>query len=280
MPDPTQIETPEKIVDPAIIAQPTETPPPVVKPVVVVEEPEGGDGKVLQVKHGDFKRIKDEAKEKGRQEALLEYEAKAKKAGFRSLDEFLETAKKPTAPNPEPLVPPKKVTTAMPITPAPAPKPDKAAAEAAKLSDEKSRMRKQCRREEKQRRLLERQLAAKDAEMELRDELHSFGVADVDYGIRLLTRALQGKSEEELAKFDRKAFFEGIRQDRPYLFGERVQPATTGTNGAKPDGSNPVTPPAGGPAAAAAEANKFDARKATPQEVSDKLKSLGLNPHM
>jgi len=90
---------------------------------------------------------------------------------------------------------------------------------------------------------------------------------------------MAGKTEEELSKFDRKAFFDGIRKDRPYLFGERVQPATTGTNGAAADGSDPKTPAAGAPVVEVAKEQRFDAMKAKPEEVQARMNKLGLNPN-
>jgi hypothetical protein len=248
----------------------------------VTEEPKDEDGKVLQVKHSDFSRIKAEAKAKGRRETIDEYEALAKKAGFSSLEEFFQQQKKIAEPPPAAPVPPKEIT-AMPTKPTETSvKPEKGAQEAARLSDERTKMRKQWRKEERARRELQRQLDAKEAEMGLREEMYQFGVTDVDYGLRLLTRELAGKSEEEIGAFDRKAFFETVRKERPYLFGERVTQATTGTTGATQQGGTvqPATPKPGEPAVEKAAEQQFDARKATPQQVQDRLKALGLNPHM
>jgi hypothetical protein len=278
MPDPTENDPAPKVPDPKATVQPTD--PPVIAPVG--EEPSNGDGKVLQVKHSDFKRIKEEARERGRREATAELESLALVAGYDSLEEFVKAQKKPPAPQaPVQSIQPVEVP-AMPKKPDPKPaaKPTAAASENARLADERTKMRKQWRREEKLRRDVQRQLDAKEAEMALREEMYRLGVTDVDYGLRLLTRELAGKSEEEIAAFDRTKFFEGVRKERPYLFGERVQPATTGTNGAKPDGSDPKVPPAGAPAVEAAKTNQFDARTAKPEDVQARLKSLGLNPHM
>jgi len=278
MPD-EEIDPVPKVEDPKVANQPTET---LTPPAPAIEEPKDGEGKVLQVKHSDFKKIKEEAREKGRREATAELEDLALKAGWSSLEEFFQSQKKTLAPKPAAPIPPKEVTV-MPKQPDPkaqVAKPAAAATENARVAEERGKMRKQWRREEKLRRDVQRQLDAKEAEMALREEMYRLGVTDVDYGLQLLTRELRGKSEEEIAAFDRKVFFDGVRKDRPYLFGERVQPATTGTNGAKPDGSDPKAPPAGVQAVAAAQAAQFDAKSATPIQVQDRLRALGLNPHV
>lgn len=155
----------------------------------------------------------------------------------------------------------------------------KAEMEALRLNDERSKMRKQWRVEERRRRELQSQLDAKEAEMALREELYRAGVQDTDYALRLLTRQLEGKSEEEIGAFNRADFYAELRKEKPYLFGETVAPATTGTNGTKADGSAPVVPAPGGAAVDQAQRDQFDARKAKPQEISDRLRALGLNPH-
>jgi hypothetical protein len=289
MPD-DEIDPVPKVEDPKAAVQPTET---LVPPAPVIEEPKDSEGKVLQVKHSDFKKIKDEAKDKGRREAFDELDGIAREAGYSSYKEFMQAHKKIAAPTPAAPIPPKEVTV-MPKQPDPKPpvtaKPAAAARATAAVADERGKMRKQWRREEKLRRETQRQLDAKEAEMGLREEIYKLGVTDVDYALHLLKQEMRvvsnrataagGDPVAELGKLDRKAFFDGVRKDRPYLFGERVQPATTGTNGAKPDGSDPKAPPAGQPVVEGAKAQQFDAKSATPQQVQDRLKALGLNPHM
>src|SRR3990172_1532555 len=53
------------------------------------EEPGSQEEKVQQVKHSDFKRIKDEARVKGRREALTELDQAAVAAGFTSYADAL-----------------------------------------------------------------------------------------------------------------------------------------------------------------------------------------------
>ena len=66
------------------------------------EEPIGGqEDRFQQVRFDDFKRIKDKAKQKGRErgyaDARAELEAAAKAAGFTSLDEALKQRTVPPA---------------------------------------------------------------------------------------------------------------------------------------------------------------------------------------
>lgn len=127
--------------------------------------------------------------------------------------------------------------------------------------------------EERKRRDLQKQLDAKDAEMQVRESAVAHGVVDVDYAIRLLTRELQGKSEEELKSFDEAAYFGKLRTDKPYLFGERVTPATTG-NGHR---DAPPVPGSGQVTREAAGEAQFDARNASPADIEKQLQKLGLN---
>jgi len=252
-------------------------------------EPKGGQEEgVQQVRHSDFKRIKEEAKEKGRQQAISDLDARARAAGFADHDDALKALaalKKPQTPITQ-TPPPPQGTTTMPIKPAT--KNDAASKEAERLrqeqaraNDERSKMRKQWRSENRKNRDLQAKLDAKDAEMALRDECYGAGIKDVDYSIRLLTRVLEGKSEQEIAAFDRKAFYDGLKKDKPYLFGETVAPATTGTNGAvKPGGTQVVAPTPGETQVIDAATRQFDARTAKPEDVQKRLRELGLNPHL
>lgn len=249
------------------------------------EEPSGSqEEKVTQVKHSDFKRIKDEARAKGRQQALLELDQAAQAAGFTShVDALKALAELKKSPVPKPIVTPSPQPQGTPTMSIKPKTPDPRAAEAAAATAAEQKLgleaRKQWRASERRRRELQEQLDAKEAEMALREEIYRAGVHDVDYALRLLTRQLEGKSAEEIGAFDRSAFYTGLRKEKPYLFGETVAPATTGTNGVKPDGSNPVVPAPGGAAVEQAQQSQFNARTAKPQEISDRLRALGLNPH-
>lgn len=258
---------------------------------------QGGDGEgYQQVKHSDFKRIKQEQRDRGRGDALAELEVRARAAGFASLDEALKArdANKPrptqtarTTPQEPPKMPKPKIPDPKQAAPA-----DPHQRESDRARAERMKVRKQWKQSEAKRRELQSQLDAKDAEMALRSECYQHGVKDVDYAIRLLTRQLEGKSVEEIGKFDRPGFFTGLRSEKPYLFGESVAPATTGVDpsvkpagalaGGAPatPGAAPATPAPGAATVADVAAKKFDARKAKPEEVQARLRELGLNPHL
>lgn len=265
---------------------PTEQPP---KPETKVEATtdattkKDGEGKVLQVPHSDFKKIKEEARERGRREALAELDAVAVEAGFEShadaLKKLGELKKHASKTEAQPS-PPETQQMTKPADKKDAKAADKQARESQRLADERSKLRKDWRAAQRSKRDLQRQLDHKDAQMELQKEAYQAGLTDVDYGIRLLTRELAGKSVEEVAKFDRKKFFDDLRAQKPYLFGEKVVPATTGTNGSKGDGSQPATPDASKPVVDAAKGAQFDARTATKEQYEEHLRKLGLNPHV
>lgn len=256
------------------------------------EPPGGQEQGVQQVKHSDFKRIKDEQRAKGRREAIDELDAKARAAGFESHDDALKALaalKKPAAPQP-PAVVQKPAQGAPTMSNRNAPKNDDAdrlrAAEM-KAREESAAERKRWRQENRQRRELEAQLQAKDAEIALREECYRAGVKDVDYVIRLLTRELQGKTQEEIAAFDRAKFYGDTRKEKPYLFGETVVAATTGTGGEAAKGDqaagaagSPAAPGPGANAVDAADKQQFDARTSKPEAVAARLRQLGLNPHL
>lgn len=257
-------------------------------------EPTGGQEQgVQQVKHSDFKRIKEEQRAKGRREAIDELDAKARAAGFESHEDALKALaalnKKPAAPQP-PAVVQKPAQGAPTMSNRTAPKnedADRLRAESLRAKEESAAERKRWRQENRQRRDLEAQLQAKDAEITLREECYRAGVKDVDYVIRLLARELQGKTQEEIAAFDRSKFYDSTRKDKPYLFGETVVAATTGTGGEAAKGDqaagaagSQAAPGPGANAVDSAEKNKFDARTAKPEAVAARLRELGLNPHL
>jgi hypothetical protein len=115
--------------------------------------------------------------------------------------------------------------------------------------------------------------------MALREIAVSKGVKDIDYAVRLLTRHLEGMSEEEIAKldggkaFDEGKFFEGLRTTNPYLFAEVTKPANTGTGA----GNAPPPPKPGAAAAAQQQGNQVDAKKMSREEFQEHLRKRGLS---
>jgi hypothetical protein len=237
-------------------------------------------------------RIKNEARERGKKEALSELDAQAKAAGYSSFAEALGTIKGLSAARPSNDQKPKQK----------APRQEnqertEQRQTQGKRSDERvwnrekdkySRLLEQERRarqdEARRRRDLQRQLDASQAKAELEKAAIQCGVKDVDYAVALLLRNLEGKDETALSAFDESKFFEGLRGSHPYLFGEAVKPATTGTAGGTP----PPTPKPGQVAGATAQASngapdpmakdEHGRVKMTPQQFNEMLRKRGLNP--
>jgi len=275
MPDAPVVTAPQAAVVPA--PQPV---PPIVTPsapVAAAPDPAsapaeplpqgmapGKDGRVQVLSQSAFKRLKDEARDKGRKEALSTF---AKDAGFTNVDDLqkaLAGLKNPPAPVTPEARPPAEATN----TPKTGDKWDRERVQLQRQIDDLSR---RVKTETEGRKEIQRQLDAKEAEMELRESAVINGIKDPDYAIRLLTRALESKSEEELAKFDHGKFFSELRSSHPYLFNEVVKPATTG-NGA----GAPAAPKPAEAAAAAAQAGKVDATKMTAEEYRAHLAKRGL----
>lgn len=114
---------------------------------------------------------------------------------------------------------------------------------------------------------------AVEAEMLVREAAARVGVRDVDYAMRLMTRHLSGKTEEEMAKFSEQKYFEGLRTEHSYLFGEVSQPANTG-NGAGTAQGSPPSP--GAAQQGAASGGAVDARKMSQEEYQKHLQARGL----
>lgn len=272
---------------PAIVTQPV--------PTNGTETATSDDEKLIEVRTSDFKRFKEKAREKAERDARFIMEERAKALGFESLEEALELAEKTklTPPEPQTQATQPETTEEQEIEDmAPTPTKKKPERQRTTTTTDAStdRLKRQLERSEKarkdsvrkwrasekRRRETQRTLAAKEAEMELREVAIQNGVRDVDYAIRLLTRHLHGQSEDQLAEFDEVGFFTGLRDERPYLFGETTTPATTGTAAAE-SGDTPAAVEPGDATNIEAENSQFDARKATPDEVKARLRELGVN---
>jgi hypothetical protein len=225
----------------------------------------GKDGRIQVLSQSAYKRLKDEAREKGRKEALSSF---AKDAGFTTVEDLqraLTGFKNPAPPNPEAASPAPE-----PATP-PKSSNDKWDRERVHLQRQIDDLGRRVKTETEGRRELQRQLDAKEAEMELREAAVMSGIKDPDYAIRLLTRSLESKSEEELAKFDHGKFFGDLRSSHPYLFGEVVKPATTGTGAGAP-----AAPKPGEAVVQNVQNGKVDATKLSPEEYRALLAKRGL----
>jgi len=233
-----------------------------------------GGGKNVVLPSASLGRLKAEQRERGKREAMAELEAKFKSAGFGSLDDAIaamaaarnggqQTASK------KPQQQKQEVQTSS--IEQPGGKNDRRQME--RLQREREQFAKRYSQEQAQRRRLQRQLEAKEAEMALRETAVGKGVRDVDYSLRLLQRELEGKDDAALAAFDEAKFFDTLRSSHPYLFGETVVPATTGTG----VGSAPSAPKAGAVTQAQGQAGKADARSISSDEFQKLLRARGLN---
>jgi len=236
-------------------------------------------GKNVILPQASMAKLKEEQRQRGKREAMTELEAKFKAAGFSSIEDAI--AAMAAAKN----APAKAAAKASPAPKAVVETIEEAAVEATtqtgsdytkqlqKLQRERERLAKQFATEQAQRRKLQRTLEAKEAEFALRETAVGKGVRDVDYALRLIQRELEGKDEKALAAFDEAKYFDGLRQSHPYLFGETVVPATTGTG----VGAAPAAPKAGNVQAAQGAAGKTDARSMSQDEFQKLMRSRGFS---
>lgn len=231
-----------------------------------------------------MKRIKEEARGQGRQEALDEL---AKAAGYESNADLVQALAKLKAPAPAGTPAP------APAAAAPVPAPGEPAMTPEELARSKDSRREQSRYERQIEKVLgernryaqsatEWQRKARDAQAEtdaVRAEMHlrtiaaGVGLQDIDYAITLFSREVEKLTPEQAEKFDERAYFDGLRKTKPLLFGEAVLPAGTGPGG----GAAP--PPAPGTVTQRTVTNgKVDARKMSPQEYRAHLAKMGITP--
>jgi hypothetical protein len=247
--------------------------------------PEDGkqQGKNVILPSSALARIKGEQREKGKREAFALVEEKIKAAGFTSLDDAFSL-----------LGQLKKGQLHQQPSQQPARKPDakQPPVEGTQHLDEEGRVKNRAQYErererwnkersafqrkaaesDRRTREIRRKLEAKEAEIALHDAAYAVGIKDVDYAQRLLTRHVAGLDEKALKSFDERAFFEGLREARPYLFGEIVRPATTGTGAGAPPSRQPGTV-----AKDAAASKQIDATKMTREEYAEHIRKLGFD---
>lgn len=292
---------PSVTVEPAVVEA---TPPPVVQPEPepkVEDKPQSG--KLVELHTSDFKKLKEKERSEGRKRAVADLNSRAIALGFSSLDEMFDSLSSSDTGVEDEVVDDDQVDDDeeeedMPNTASKNKNKRKPAnrrssnsnststkvssrkarqleRENEKLRNEREKSKRRWKAEEKRRRDLQRKLDAKDVEMQLREQAVMAGVKDVDYALRLLSRRLSGKSEDELASFDESEFFTKLKEDKPYLFGEQIVPATTGNGG-----SDDPPAPSSDEVSKTVEPGHFDARQADPKDVSKRLRELGLDPNV
>lgn len=123
---------------------------------------------------------------------------------------------------------------------------------------------------------LQTKLDNAEAETALRQTAVEVGVKDVDYALRLFYRELETMDPAKLDAFSERTYFTELRKTKPYLFGETVQPAHTGTG---PSGAVPPPKP-GAVSAGQAQNGQVDVRKMNPKEYEEHMRKRGLNAHL
>lgn len=260
----------------------TETDPP----------PEGmqvaADGKTVQVLSSSaYKKLKDEAREKGKKEALTEL---ARRSGFATIEEMEQAAvsgkqataraRAAAAAEEADPTPPKPIAAADPGA-APKHLSDKAQAawnkERDRILAENQQLRQKADMAERRNKVYAKKIEDVEAEKALQAIAFQAGIKDPDYAVTLHRRHIEKASEEQLKAFESDKFFSGLRTSHPYLFGETVIPATTGTVGG--DGK-PGAPGAIVVTEKTGAAGQIDARKMTPAELEAHLRKRGINPHL
>lgn len=237
------------------------------------------DGKNVILPQATMAKLKEEQRQRGKREAMTELEAKFKAAGFGSIDDAIAAmaAAKNAPAKAAPKAPVKEaVTETADVEESQATQPQGASdstKQLQRLQRERERLAKQFAQEQAQRRKLQRTLEAKEAEFAIRESAVAKGAKDVDYVVRLIQRELEGKDEKALAAFDEGKFYDSLRQSRPYLFGETVVPATTGTG----VGAAPSAPKAGNVQAAQGAAGKTDARSMSQDEFQKLMRARGFS---
>lgn len=129
--------------------------------------------------------------------------------------------------------------------------------------------------EERRRKESDRTREAMEAEMSIREQAVFAGIngkENLNYAVSVLKQSIEGKTADELKSFDEVKFFEELRTRQPYLFGERIVPATTGTGG-----KEPAAPKPGETLSSTAAGNQVDASKMNDKDYRTHLRKRGLS---
>lgn len=241
---------------------------------------QAADGKTMVIPHSAMKRIRDEERAAGKTEAL---DALAKEAGYDSHADFVSALARLKAPAPQQQAPVKPEPKAddQELTPDQVAKMKDSRREQSryerqleKTLGERNRYAQSATEWQRKAREAQQEVDAVRAEMHLRTVAASVGVQDIDYAITLMSREIEKMSPADAEKFDEKAYFEGLRQNKPLLFGEVVRPATTGTG----TGSAPTPPKPNQVAAQNGAAGRVNARAMSPAEYQAHLRKMGISP--
>jgi hypothetical protein len=235
-----------------------------------------GSGKNITIPSRAFQARLTEAKESGKKAAAMELDKKAQDAGFTSFDAMLahmagtrgQPSKAPAAASPIPTPPV-----------APSNRQDRRAMmqyqkEVDRYKREVDKAVRAAADAQRISRDLQRKLHAREAQADLEKAAMAAGVKDIDFAVHLLKQSLEGKTEAELKAFDENKFFADLRSNRPYLFGETVRPASTGTGASVPT----TTPNPGQVDQRTGASGQVDARTMKTEEFNNYLRKKGINP--
>jgi hypothetical protein len=236
-------------------------------------------GKTISLPTSAFAKLKAEAAEKGRKGALSEVEQKAKAFGFDSVDAMfkaLETSRSGASVEVAETRTAQKQAQVQQQQTKQGGGREAVAAEALRIAKELERARKESEKASREARRYRQQLEEYQAESEMKEVLLRAGVREeVDYALSLMRKDIQSKLETdpELAAYSTDEFLRSLRTNKPFLFGESRVAATTGTGGEGPQ-ARPAAP--GQAASTIAQAEQFDARKASPEQLKARLAQLGV----
>lgn len=127
---------------------------------------------------------------------------------------------------------------------------------------------------------LQSQIKAAQEGEKLKIAMVRSGVQEVDFAWHILSAELTAMRDsqdpavkEQLAKFDMSTWCANLKATRPYLFGQMPVPATSP---GQPHAPAPAPQTPGAVAGAAAAAGAVDLRKATPEQMRQRMAELGV----
>lgn len=265
----TQPATPPSAPDAPAPAAPT-APPPASPPT----------GKLHTLSNASFSEIKRKSADRGKLEL-------ARELGFKTVEEMKEAHARRQRRDASPAQgmrterSPAPRTEARPATTETAPPAGEGQPSRRDIrrqreeADKRALLARKASHAEKKNRQLSRDLELERARAEIRVAAIRHGATDDEFVVYIVEKQLSGMTRDEIiAGFDEAAVFSKLKAERPHLFAQRpeVKPANTGPADAPP----PPAPP-DQVAGATGQAAVFDARKATPQQVQDRLRQLGIH---
>jgi len=248
----------------------------------VVETADGT--KVLLVPTDAFRAIKDKARDKGRGEAAMDFNAQmdewAKTQGFDDAASLTAALKAHQAAPPAPVavaaVPPAAAIVPPAAAPAPAEDPLDARRKARLVKTQGALIAESVRKktlyddEVKRRKGLEADVEHARFERGLIVTAMRAGVNDTDYALVLLQRHLASLDEKAVKEFDEAAWFGTLKKTHPAVFEIPAVPAETA-----PNGTAPPTPEAGDTLAGAGAGSRVDTKGMSAEEFSAYMTAKG-----